>query len=159
MLRRKPLNGRLTVSVSSSQRQHPVTIRDPMRYTLGQAAKATGLSKMTIQRALKSGRLSGHKDDTGSYQIDPSELHRVFPAVTAGDSNEAVTVGRSETPAVDTALQVSYARLEAENAALKTMLEDMRTERDRWHEQAQRLALAPPQRRRSWWPWGRGSHV
>ena len=30
----------------------------PMRYTLGQAAKATGLSKMTIQRALKTGRIS-----------------------------------------------------------------------------------------------------
>jgi excisionase family DNA binding protein len=121
-----------------------------MRYTLGQAAKATGLSKMTIQRALKSGRISGEKDDTGSYQIDPAELHRLFPAVTAGADNTAVTVGRSETPAADVALQVSYARLEAENTALKAMLEDMRTERDRWHEQAERLALAPPQRRGLW---------
>jgi len=125
-----------------------------MRYTLGQAAKATGLSKMTIQRALKSGRLSGHKDDTGSYQIDPAELHRVFPPVTAGDSNSAVTAGRSETPPPDIELQVSCARLESENVALKAMLDDMRTERDRWHEQAQRLALVPPQRR-AWWPWRR----
>src|SRR5438045_1762549 len=93
----------------------------PMRYTLGQAAKATGVSKMTIQRALKSGRLSGHKDDTGSYRIDPAELHRVFPAAIQGDGNTAVTVGRSETPLADVALQVGYARLEAENVALKTM--------------------------------------
>ena len=116
-----------------------------MRYTLGQAAKATGLSKMTIQRALKSGRLSGHKDDTGAYQIDASELHRVFAPVTAGDGNTPVTVGQSETLPSDMALQVAHARLEAENAALKAMLEDMRTERDRWHAQAERLALAPPQ--------------
>src|SRR3954464_6981427 len=116
-----------------------------MRYTLGQAAKATGLSKMTIQRALKSGRLSGHKDDTGAYQIDPAELHRVFPAAIQCDGNAAVTVGRSETPSVEVELRVGYARLEAENAALKAMLEDMRTERDRWHAQAERLALAPPQ--------------
>ena len=134
-----------------------------MGYTLGQAAKATGLSKMTIQRALKSGRLSGHKTDTGSYQIDVTELHRVFPPVTAGDGNTTGTVGRSETPPSDVALQVGYARLEAENTALKAMLEDMRTERDRWHDQAQRLALAPPQAvatqpaRRGWWPWRRSA--
>jgi len=127
-----------------------------MRYTLGQAAKATGLSKMTIQRALKSGRLSGHKDDTGSYQIDASELHRVFPPVTAGDGNMPVTVGRSETPPVEVELRVGYARLEAEVSALKVMLEDMRTERDRWHDQAQRLALTGPARR-SWWPWRRSA--
>src|SRR4051794_33314847 len=127
-----------------------------MGYTLGQAAKATGLSKMTIQRALKSGRLSGHKDDTGAYQIDASELHRVFPTVTAGDGNMPVTVGRCETPVSDVALQVGYARLEAENTALKVMLEDMRTERDRWHDQALRLALTGPPKR-SWWPFHRSS--
>ena len=81
-----------------------------MRYTLGQAAKATGLSKMTIQRALKSGRISGHKDETGSYQLDPAELHRVFPPVTAGDSNTPVTVGQTETPPADIELRVGYAR-------------------------------------------------
>src|SRR5215210_1413157 len=124
-----------------------------MRYTLGQAAKATGLSKMTIQRALKSGRISGEKDDTGSYQIDPAELHRIFPAVTAGDGHTPITVGQSETPPSDMAIHLAHARLEAENAALKAMLDDMRTERDRWHDQAQRLALAAPAKTaRSWWP-------
>ncbi len=129
-----------------------------MRYTLGQAAKATGVSKMTIHRALKNGRLSGQKDETGTYQIDPAELHRVFPAVTAGDSNTTVTMGQTEPPPSDIELQVSHARLEAENAGLKAMLDDMRTERDRWHEQAQRLTLAPPVKvepRSWWWPWRR----
>ena len=125
-----------------------------MRYTLGQAAKATGLSKMTILRALKAGRISGQKDETGSYQIDPSELHRVFAPVTESDGDTPVTVGRSETPLADVALQVGYARLEAENAALKMMLDDMHAERDRWHVQAERLVLAGPARR--WWPWGKG---
>jgi len=126
---------------------------------LGQAAKATGLSKMTIQRALKSGRLSGHKDETGSYQIDAAELHRVFPAVSEGDGHVPPNLGRSETPPSDVELQVGYARLKAENAVLKAMLEDMRTERDRWHDQAQRLALAAPAGKaaRPWWPWRRSA--
>ena len=135
-----------------------------MRYTLGQAAKATGLSKMTILRALKSGRISGQKDETGSYAIDPAELHRVFPAVSEGDGHVPPNMGRSETPSTDVELQVGYARLEAENTALKAMLEDMRTERDRWHAQAERLALAPPPApqqttppSRGWWPWRRSA--
>jgi len=130
-----------------------------MRYTLGQAAKATGISKMTIQRALKAGRISGEKDETGAYSLDPAEVHRVFPLVAERDRLMNVALGRDEPPSPDVALQVAAARLEAENASLKVMLEDMRTERDRWHAQAERLALvppvtpvAPPPSRRSWWP-------
>ena len=50
-----------------------------MFYTLGQAAKATGKTKTTIQVAIKNGRMSASKDDLGRYQIDPAELHRVYP--------------------------------------------------------------------------------
>lgn len=49
-----------------------------MKLSLGQAAKETGVSKATISRALKSGKLSGEKDGN-QYKIDPAELFRVFP--------------------------------------------------------------------------------
>ena len=62
-----------------------------MKYTLSQAAEATGKNKTTIQRAIKNGRISASKNDTGAYQIDPSELHRVFPIATTQqtESNES----------------------------------------------------------------------
>jgi hypothetical protein len=50
-----------------------------MKYTLSQSATATGKSKATIQRAIKSGKISASKTSSGAYEIDPSELHRVFP--------------------------------------------------------------------------------
>jgi hypothetical protein len=50
-----------------------------MAYTLGAAAKATGKSKTAIQKSIASGRLSATKDETGQWQIDPAELHRVYP--------------------------------------------------------------------------------
>ena len=126
----------------------------------------------------KAGRISGDKDETGAYSLDPAEVHRVFPLVTERDRLNGVAVGRDETPSPDIELQVAHAKLEAENAALKAMLEDMRVERDRWHAQAERLALVapvtppvtpapePPPRavsvptvivsRRGWsWPWRR----
>lgn len=52
-----------------------------MKYTLSEAASATGKNKATIQRAIKSGKISAPKGESGSYEIDPSELHRVFPPV------------------------------------------------------------------------------
>lgn len=53
-----------------------------MKYTLSEAAAATGKNKATIQRAIKSGKISAPKGASGSYEIDPSELHRVFPPIT-----------------------------------------------------------------------------
>ena len=52
-----------------------------MKYTLKQAADASGKDKSTIQRAIKSGRISASINDLGNYEIDPSELHRVFEPV------------------------------------------------------------------------------
>lgn len=62
-----------------------------MKYSLSEAAKATGKNKTTIQRAIKSGKISAAKGDGGSYEIDPSELHRVFPPIVAQhtQSNDA----------------------------------------------------------------------
>lgn len=49
-----------------------------MHLSLGQAAKETGKSKSVISNALHSGRLSGKRNDKGGWEIDPSELFRVF---------------------------------------------------------------------------------
>jgi len=53
-----------------------------MKYTLSQAAEATGKNKATIQRAIKSGKITALKNVSGAYEIDPAELHRVFDATT-----------------------------------------------------------------------------
>jgi excisionase family DNA binding protein len=123
-----------------------------MSYTLGMAARATGLSKSTIYRAIKSGRISAGRSDTGDYAIDPAELHRVFPPLPADDedtSNGSAKHGATGTELNDIALE--KARLEAEVAAsslvtalLRQQLEETRQDRDHWRGQAQRLVLPPP---------------
>lgn len=50
-----------------------------MGYTLGEAAKATGISKASLSRAVGSGRISAIKNEDGSFSIEPVELHRVYP--------------------------------------------------------------------------------
>ena len=53
-------------------------------YTIETAAAAVGRHKNAILRALETGRISAAKDDNGDWQIDPAELHRIYPPLRSG---------------------------------------------------------------------------
>ncbi len=65
-------------------------------FTLSQAAKESKKSKSTISEAISSGRLSAFKDDNGHYQIDPSELFRVYPPNVRKSVLETATEPKTE---------------------------------------------------------------
>lgn len=112
-----------------------------MVYTLGEAAKATGKSKATISKSIKNGRISARKDATGTFQIDPSELHRVYPPTTNNEHLEPPT-NTSENPNIDGIIRELQARLEAAHERLsdkETVIADLREDRDRWRQQASAL--------------------
>jgi hypothetical protein len=48
-------------------------------YTIATAAAAVGRNKTAIVRAIKNKRISVAKDENGELQIDPAELHRIYP--------------------------------------------------------------------------------
>jgi hypothetical protein len=115
-----------------------------MSYTLGDAAKAVGKSKTTLHRAIKSGRISAIKLEDGSYAIDPSELHRVFPPVTEVIPKEAFP--RNDTERQGNALETLRIQLEMqekererERALLQETIADLREDRDKWRQQATAL--------------------
>ncbi len=116
-----------------------------MHYTLGQAAKETGKSKTTIQRAISKGRISSIKDHNGAYQIDPSELHRVFPR-----TNDETVAQPSQVDDMRPLDETPVLR--AKIALLERHMNDLREDRDAWKRQATALLSAPAKRRR-WWPW------
>jgi len=123
-----------------------------MRYTLGQAAKATGKSKTTIQRAVAKGLVSGEKGQNGEYRIDPSELHRVFPLKNSGTVPDN-TVWNETRPFGDPAeLAARIKSLEEILVREREALEEVRADRDAWKQQATAL-LSGPSRTRRWWPW------
>jgi excisionase family DNA binding protein len=117
------------------------TTGNPMVYTLGEAAKATGRSKATISKAIKSGRISAPKDETGTFRIDPSELHRVYPATVSNERFEAP----GDTPAradILGTIRELQARLEAAHERLsdkESVISDLREDRDKWRQQATAL--------------------
>lgn len=100
-----------------------------MRFTLTAAAKETGVSKGTVSKALKSGRLSGERQEDGSFQIEASELFRVFPQ-------------KPQKPAAETAQKPQETAGEptetgVELAVLRVRLEIVEQERERERESAQ----------------------
>lgn len=129
-----------------------------MKYTAGQAAKATGVATATITRALKSGKISGRKDENGSWEIDPAELHRVFPLVSRKDL-ESPFVKQDAIPHETPERDGEVKALEREVQTLRDALSDAREDRDKWRDMAERLSLAPPspqaEQPRGWWPWRR----
>ncbi len=53
--------------------------------SLREAAQLCGRGKSTIQTSIKEGKLSAGRNEKGGYQIDPSELYRVFPFSLSSD--------------------------------------------------------------------------
>jgi predicted site-specific integrase-resolvase len=101
--------------------------------TLGQAAKLVGRSKTALTNAIKSGRLSATRLENGSYNIDPSELYRVYSPV--GEK----TV-QTATP-VDSLLRELLEQVKSERDDLKQRLNDSDTSRQRLESELTRLTL------------------
>jgi excisionase family DNA binding protein len=123
-----------------------------MHYTLGEAAKRTGLSKPTIQRAIKSGKLSALRNDDGSYSIDPAEVERVYgplPVTGNSDSNETqnvTAVSSNETGGLESEVQHLRERLSSlgyerdrERQQLTDQIEDLRRRLDTEAEERRKL--------------------
>jgi excisionase family DNA binding protein len=108
-------------------------------YTLGEAARAVGMSKPGIVKAIKNGRVSATRTDNGTYRIDPAELHRVYPLVgqPEAESSQKLTVQlRGE---------LDKWRVLAEERG--ETIRDLRSRLDREGEERQRmtaLLLLPP---------------
>ena len=121
-----------------------------MRYTLGQAAKATGKSKTTIQRAVAKGLISGKKGQNGEYRIDPAELHRVFRLKNSEAVTENTIWNETRPHGDPTELAARIKGLEDMLVREREALEEVRADRDAWKQQATVLLSGPPRTRRRW---------
>ena len=121
-----------------------------MSYTSGTATKATGKSKTTIMRAIRKGKNSAEKDVHGQWNIEPAELHRVYPEVTQGNGRHAVHEATGNTELqhkinlLERDLQAAIEKIRQQEESIG----DLKDQRDRlrqdvldWKEQAQRKRL------------------
>lgn len=123
-------------------------------YTLGTAAKATGLTKSALFKAIKKGRISAKKNDLGRYEIDPAELHRVYPPLPAMEKGERECTLETST---------ENRELKARVALLEDLVREIREDRDHWRRQAMAITYQPEREAPKinpmhppwlwWWPW------
>jgi hypothetical protein len=139
-----------------------------MPQTLGQAAKAVGKNRTTILRAIKAGKLSAtHDDATGSWLIEPAELHRLYPPADA-HASAPPGAAHSRSSGASGAIRELHARLADKDTvigSLERTVDDLRRRLDIEAEERRRLtavlsdmrAATPPPAAaaRRWWPWGR----
>jgi predicted site-specific integrase-resolvase len=112
-----------------------------MHYTLGTAAKATGKSKPTIQRAIKSGKISAQKDANGEWNIQPSELHRIFQPIAENSVTESASVNDDalRNVTLHERLEAALCRITDKEDQLRlqaNQIEDLQKDRDHWRQQA-----------------------
>ena len=60
------------------------------KLSLREAAKLAGRGKTTIHAAINDGRLTAKRNKSGGYEINPAELHRVFPLKMDPDTGQFV---------------------------------------------------------------------
>jgi hypothetical protein len=102
----------------------------------------------------KVGRISATRTVTGTYQVDPAELFRVFPAMPKNGEM------KQQAPTMETgamaALEGQISALKEVRSLLKEQLEEVRKDRDAWRIQAesnQRLLVDARPRRRGFFGW------
>ena len=124
-----------------------------MSLSPSEAAKHIGLTKQSVIKAIRSGRLSATKDASGGWAIEPVELFRVWPAVNQdrGKVTPQVDAGLPpENNEVVDALKGQIDLLRSQLDDMRADREDIREDRNHWRQIAERGLLTdqrpPPER-------------
>lgn len=118
---------------------------------LVEAGNLVGVTKATILRAIRRGKISATRDDSGGWCIEPVEVLRGFAPVSRETADE--TARNHETRSGE------LAELRGRLAEMQDTVADLRRRLDREGEerrqaQTQLMALLADQRR-PWWRFGR----
>ena len=105
-----------------------------------EAAKLTGKQRQTIHKAIKEGRVSAVRSESGEWRIDPAELFRVYaPLSTINDNqNNKVDDGLQR---IDRSLQREIDLLHERIKEKDSIIGDLRQDRDHWRQQATALLM------------------
>lgn len=119
-----------------------------MKLTLGQAAKEVGISKPSLSAAIKNGRLSAPKNESGAYEIDPAELFRVYPPTSKTNSepnsSSLLKTNPNTSAEKNEADKVLALLLEEKDKAIKRLEEEkenIRQDLEDQKEQSKRITL------------------
>lgn len=103
-------------------------------HTVTEAAKLAGVTRRTIYRYIKQGKLSTVVTGSGATQIETSELLRVFGSLSQPEESKVSTGSQVEEPEYVTRLMAEMSQLRDLVQRQQLLLED-KLETDRLREQ------------------------
>jgi hypothetical protein len=115
-----------------------------MAYNLTAAATAIGMDKTSVLSAIYSGKISASLNAHNELEIEPAELHRVYPEREA----------KQRTPAQELEAALHRATVaETEVLLLRSVINDLRQDWDQLKRQAQWIALRGSAPKQTFWQW------
>jgi len=116
-----------------------------VKLSLNKAAKEAGVAKSTLLDALNAGRMSAEKNEKGHWEIDPSELFRVFSKTSSAERERPfpTSLENHQKTTQNSALEIEVKMLTDQIEALKEQAERQSAD----HRQA--LAALTDQRERA----------
>ena len=132
--------------------------------SIREAVKHYQVSRPTLTKALKSGKVSGNQDEQGTWSIDPSELARVYQPRTLnqdasahdlhGKTGEALTTLNTPEKIEFEKLRTQLAELELRAVKAETRAdaaELLAQERADRIDDLRRMLPAPESTKKRWW--------
>ena len=106
-----------------------------------EAAKLTGKQRQTIHKAIKEGRISAVRSESGEWRIDPAELFRVYAPLSTISDNQNANKVDDGLQKVDSGLQREIDLLRERIREKDEIIDDLRQDRDHWRQQATALLV------------------
>lgn len=95
-----------------------------------EVAELLKCSTRKIQKLVTSGKLSAHRDESGSYEIDKSELYRVYPELIYHEEQRTPATNDDSKQRIEL-LEEQVKFLKEMNELLKYQLDNATTEKSK----------------------------
>ena len=112
-----------------------------VRLNLTQAAKTAGISRSTLYRHIREGRVSRTLDKNDEPAIDTAELLRAYGALTQSDSATEHSIVQVDTDVIRQNLDHETALLKLKLEHSEELRRKAEEEKEKWQEQSERLSL------------------
>jgi len=112
-----------------------------VRLNLTEAAKAANVSRSTLYRHIKEGRISRTFNHDSEPEIDTSELMRVYGPLEQRYNTKEHTIVQTETSSKTQELEHEIEILRLKLAHKKELQYQAEKEKSQWQEQAEKLTL------------------